>query len=444
MLPFRNAVLLLTAACAGSRTRTIDDVTPPGAIRAEATGPIGAADDAALTRQPTLAVVLRLARSRSPELLELRQRARARASRADVEAALPAPRLKYEQWHVPLARPYALDEAMMIMVGLEQEIPAPGSRAARADAATAEARAGAADAGARELELIRRCKRTFVEYQQVRREIALHQEHLGLARGLIDATRSLYASGRGTQQDVLMAELQATRLHADIVALVQHERSLRALLNSLMVRDPGAPLGEPPPLAPKAVAIDRARLEKAQESRRPELVASARRLDRARAEQRAAERESTWPSFMVGADWMLAPEDEHAHGYGLMVSMDLPWLSGRGRAAERAAVEEARAETQASDSTRIALRYELAEAAAHVEAAAETLKTIEEELLPEAERAWKAARNVFGTAQGNAVALLGTLDAYLQIRLEHARAQAELASSIADVERAVGMELTDE
>jgi hypothetical protein len=223
MLSFRTAVLLGTAACAGARTQTIDDMARLGAIPAEAKAPIRPEDESALAERPTLEVVLRLARARSPELHESRQRAVARARMAEVEEALPPPRLKYEHWHVPLAKPGALDEAMMIMVGVEQEIPPPGSRAARADAALAMGREGLAEAGVRELDLARRAKRAFIEYQEVRREIALHQEHLELARGLIDATRSAYASGRGTQQAASWAASKGRALTPDTAELPRQD-----------------------------------------------------------------------------------------------------------------------------------------------------------------------------------------------------------------------------
>jgi outer membrane protein TolC len=435
-----RCAVLLTAACAGAGTPNIDDGRFLGGAPAQAAGELRAEDERALATQPTAELLLRLARSRSPALLEARQRAAARARRADAESALPAPRLTYEQWHIPLARPWALDEAMMIMVGLEQEIPAPGSRGARAEAVRAEAGALAAEAAAHELELARRLKRAFVDYQHVRREIALHEEHRVLAGGLVDATRSLYAAGRGSQQDVLRAELQATRLHAELLALRQHERSLRALLNSLVSRPSEAPLGEPPPLVPVDGAVDRAKLEGRIE-RRPELAAAGRRVERARAERRAAERESLWPSFEAGAEWMFAPEPQpggHRHGYGVMVSMSLPWLSGRGRAEARAAAEEVRAEEQAVAAARTSARYELAEAAAHVEAARETLATLEREILPRAERAWESARSAFAAGRGGAIDVLGALDAWLEARLEHLRAQAELAGGLVDLERATG------
>ena len=56
---------------------------------------------------------------------------RAAARRRDC----PILELKYEQWGVPLARPYALDEANTLMLGVRQTFPAWGSLDARGRAA---------------------------------------------------------------------------------------------------------------------------------------------------------------------------------------------------------------------------------------------------------------------------------------------------------------------
>src|SRR5262245_50506461 len=74
------------------------------------------------------------------------QQAAERAARAEElsgEAAerLPAPELMLEVWRVPISRPYALDDADMIRLGVEQELPAPGERAARRRAAELRAAA---------------------------------------------------------------------------------------------------------------------------------------------------------------------------------------------------------------------------------------------------------------------------------------------------------------
>ena len=95
--------------------------------------------DGRLDRRLTERAVL----ERHPALLAEASRATALERRARAEGALPPPELMAELWQVPLKRPYAVDDAGMLMLSLRQNVPAPGARAARAEALRHEARARA-------------------------------------------------------------------------------------------------------------------------------------------------------------------------------------------------------------------------------------------------------------------------------------------------------------
>src|SRR5678816_3105779 len=73
------------------------------------------------------------------------RRARAAGARSEAASRLPDLEAKYEQWGVPLSRPFALDRADTLMFGLRQTFPAWGSLEARGRAAQEDA-GGAHDA----------------------------------------------------------------------------------------------------------------------------------------------------------------------------------------------------------------------------------------------------------------------------------------------------------
>ena len=84
-------------------------------------------DDAELARSAVLETILRVALERNPEVAENQARARAAAARSQAASRLPDLEAKYEQWGVPLARPYALNEANTLMLGVRQTFPPWGS-----------------------------------------------------------------------------------------------------------------------------------------------------------------------------------------------------------------------------------------------------------------------------------------------------------------------------
>src|SRR5262245_21856444 len=91
---------------------------------------------ASLEERAELEAIIRIALEKNPGLAELRESARAAEAREAAAGALPDLELKYEQWGVPLARPYALDRADTLMLGLRQSFPA--GRAAEERAAGEE------------------------------------------------------------------------------------------------------------------------------------------------------------------------------------------------------------------------------------------------------------------------------------------------------------------
>jgi outer membrane protein, heavy metal efflux system len=399
-----------------------------------------APEDAELARQARLSTILRLVRARNPEVAESQARVRAAAERRRVSARLPDPELKYEHWGVPLRRPLSLGSAEMVMVGVRQAFPPWGVRAAEAQAAEQDVAAARSEEQRRLQELVAEARRAFAHYYRADQETLVHRDHVALTAQLVELARLHYQTGRGSQQDVLRLSLELSRLHGDLATLEQERRASGALLNGLMGRPTGSALG--PAAEPEIPdqAPDLTVLESALDARRPEIAAAERAIDRSQAVIDRARREARLPSVMVGLDYQHMPGGETRHGYGAMVSLSLPWLTGR-RSGEVAAAEESlRADQRALEAARIAARYELHQAAALVEGARQSLSIIDRDLLPQAHRAFEAARAGYGTGSGDAFVLLDSLRSYLQIRIERVRSVARLETSLADLARAAGAE----
>jgi outer membrane protein, heavy metal efflux system len=396
-------------------------------------------DDAELARGVRLETVLRVALERNRDVAENAARTRAAEARGQAASRLPDLEAKYEQWGVPLARPFALDRSDTLMFGVRQTFPAWGVRDARGRAASEEAGSAQDMERARRQEVVAQVRRTFATYYRADQEIRLHREHAGLTSRVLELARLNQKTGNGRLQDVLRLELELTRLHTDIARIGREQRSSRALLNALMDRPPDAPLGPPEDLA-VTPAKDVVTLDKGIDAHRPELAAAGRAVRRSEATLEEMRRAARFPSLMVGLDyWYMPMNMDTRHGYGAMVAINLPWLSGRRRDQEREAEHALRAEQHAFESTRNAIRYELRDAVARLEAARQSFAIVDRDLLPQAQRSLEATQAGYAAGQGDAVALLDALRSYLQVRIERLRALADVASSEADVERAAGV-----
>jgi len=389
--------------------------------------------DTDLSGEAELSTLLRLALEHNPALRESAARTGQAEARAAAEGKLPDPQLRYQLWGAPLARPW---DPEMHMLGVSQEVPAPGSLRLRAKAGREQALLSQALGRVRAEEVATEVKRAFFEYQRASNQLRIHEEHLLVVKRLVELTRASYQTGRATQQDVLRASVEVSRTEADLVAVRQELRSSRALLNTLMGREPDEPLGPPRHVAPPQTLLETTAAADARQ--RPEGAAAERAGARSEALLEAAEREARVPSLMLGADYMLSPMREEKHGFGVMVSLNLPWLGGRRKDEVRSARQTLAAEREAEQSTLDAAQYQVSDALERLGAARRALDILEGELLPTARRSYEASEASFVAGQGTVLELLDSERSWLQVRLDRERALAQLLNSLADLERASG------
>jgi len=423
--------------------------SPKGAIAEEHGHPVPAAPERAdpggveqaLAREVRIEDVLDVAAKMNPEIHEAQERFLGATARAGAAGRLPDLEAKYEQWGVPLARPYALNEAGTIMVGLRQTIPAPGVLGARSRAAEGDARMLAEVQHARQQDIRARVKRAFYDYYRAYHEYRIHLEHVALESHIVELARQNYQVGRSTQQDVLRAVVDLSRLHNDVADILQQMESGKAQLNTLMARPIGAALGPPSEITPVLGHIDAAQLERMVQENRPEVASTKLGIERSQAALDAARTEARLPNIMVGADYWYQPTSAVHHAYAAMVSISLPWLNARHRDEVREAEHALAADVRAFESTRNAALYEVRDAAARLAAAQQSFRITNGDLLPQARQSFEAAQAAFAAGRGDALGLLDSARSYLQVRLEHVRALTRLGSSFGDLERAAGADL---
>lgn len=430
------ASIVLLTALLGSRAQAQPD-REGGTTTLSSRRSMPAADDAELERTARLQTILRIALDRNRDVAENQARASAAEAHGQVASRLPDLELKYEQWGVPLSRPYDLGSAQTLMIGVRQTFPAWGTLDARSRAAGEEAGSARDMSRSRRQEVAAQVRRTYATYYKADQELRLHLEHVGLTSRVLELARLNQRTGHGSLQDVLRLELEMTRLHTDVARIEREERSSRALLNALMDRPPEAPLGPPEDLA-VIPAVEIAALEKGIDANRPEIGSAARAVRRSEALLDGARHAARFPEVMVGLDYWYMPTGPDHQAYGAMVGINLPWLSGRHGDEEREAEQTVHAEEAALESAQNAVRYELHDAAARLESARQSFTIIDQELLAQARRSLEATQAEYAAGHGDAVGLLDALRSYLQVRIERVRALAELASSQADLERAAG------
>jgi outer membrane protein TolC len=388
----------------------------------------------------TLDAAVAAALEGNPDLAASRDLAGAARARARAAGRMPAPEIQGTLWQVPLSDPFDMNEADMLMIGVRQALPAPGSLSLREQAGTASASARDADAEDRRQGLVADVRKAFAQYAHAAREEAIHRQHMSLNQALVDLARVRFESSTLSKRDVLRATYELSRLHADVASVTRAGRSSAAMLRMLMALPPEAPLGAPEQRPPDATAVNLAALEDGLDAV-PSVETAGRSVAAAEAALAASRREASWPGLMLGLDYGYGPM-EGTHTYTLMVGVPLPWLSG----ARRDAIAEAERNLSAARRTREgalnAARYALRDAAARADAAREALALLERDLVPQAERSAEQAQADFRTGQADAMTVLEALHTLQSVRLERSRAVLALEEARADLDRAAGLAWT--
>lgn len=161
----------------------------------------------------TLAEAEDLALAAEPGRLALEARAAALEERAVVAAALPDPMLRVGLNNFPIEAGGFSTEAMtQITVGYRQAFPAGKTRALGHDRFGLLADEMSESAAARARSVRTATRSAWLELYFLQRSAALIGESRPFFADLAEITRSMYSVGRKTQQDVLRAELELSRL----------------------------------------------------------------------------------------------------------------------------------------------------------------------------------------------------------------------------------------
>lgn len=398
-----------------------------------------ATDDRALLAPLERKTVVRLAVARSPNVKAGVQRGRALRAEARAQGSLPAPEAMAQVWQVPLARPYALNE-QMIMIGVHQTLPAPGSLGAREEAQVQRANAEDLMAGERAREVAREASHAYADYLGATDRHRVHREHLVVASRVVDVAQSRHDAG-GSLTDVTQADLEKARMEADVITDRTLIDSARARLNALLSRPADAPLGPPvaEPVGVPAWSTDRL-VSKARQDR-PEIRAAVSEREARRLEARAADREASWPSFRVGAFYFAPTSSMPEHGYGFDAAMSLPWLWGAAGAQRDAASESFVAASTSVQGARIPVDAEVVTADANVRSAAFRLDVLTRRALPASQRAFDAAWSGYTSGKTDALTILVARRGVVDVESDIVAARTSLDHAFADLDAAVGVDV---
>jgi outer membrane protein TolC len=380
----------------------------------------------------TLAAAEDLALEREPGELALKARAAALDEESIAAGQLPDPTLRVGLANYPLESGGFSTEAMtQAQLGIRQSFPPGRTRAVSTRRFRSLAREMDESAHARRRDVLLAVRQAWLDAYYWERAQVIVAESRPFFADLVSVTRSLYEVGRKTQQDLLRAELELSRLDDRLIEIDRHQAEARAALSQWVdaaATRPVAlklPVWGPPP-APQEL---RASLREHPAIGAAEAAIAARRagVDLARERYKPGWALDLGYGYREG---LLPGGEPRSDFLSLSVTVDLPIF--RGKRQDRslaAAVRERRAAEQSRQELLRRLASQLDREYARWRELSRRMALYEQRILDQAEGRANAALLAYQSDAGDfADVMRGYVD-NLDTRLEFVRLEVERAQS---------------
>jgi outer membrane protein TolC len=395
--------------------------------------------DSVLRNRLVLPELIQEVLARNPELVAARKQWEAVTNRITQARSLDDPILSLQLWNVP--QTFNVMQTQNNIFGLSQNLPFPGKLALKGNVASRSAEITEQAVRAKELELVARLKQAYYDLFLAQKAVQIHHEQVELVRQFVAIANAKFRAGKGSQTDVLKAQVELSMLFQHLPVLEQRRETVEAMLNTLLDRAPASPLGlaqEPSQQSLEQPVDDLHRLAL---NDRPELKAAE--LDVQRSEQsRALAQRQYYPDFNVA--FQRFQNYQANDGFGAYVAMSIPFAfwtkpkydAGVQEAAAAVAVAQAQQHTLENMT-----RYQINDLLAKLRATDQVATLYRTTILPQAEQSLESARVGYRAGKAGFLDLIDTQRAWRGFQLEYFQALVDRQHRLAELEQVVGITL---
>lgn len=377
--------------------------------------------------------------AKNPELLAARKQWEAATTRSTQVRSLEDPTLSVQLWNIP--QTFNVTQAQNTIFGLSQSFPFPGKLALKGDVASRAAEMTEQAVRAKERELVARLKQTYYDLFLTHKAIQIHQEHVALLGQFVESTTAKFRTGKGSQADVLKAQVELSLLFQQLPVLEQRRETAEAMLNTLLDRDPTSSLDLPQ--EPSQIPLDNTLddLHRLALTDRPELKVAELAVQRNEQSLTLAQRQY-YPDFQVA--FQRFQNFQTNDGFGAYVAMSIPfafWTKPKYDASVQeaaAAVSTARAQHHTVENL---TRFQIKDLLARLRATDQTATLYRTTILPQAEQSLEAARVGYRTGKAGFLDLIETQRAWRGFQLEYVKTLVDRQHRLAELEQVVGVDL---
>jgi len=385
----------------------------------------------------------------NPSLAQMQARYQAMLEVPAQVGALPDPTLSLNAMNFPTDSFDRDQEAMtQLQIGLSQQFPFPGKRALREEAAQFEAKAAGYSVAEMQLQLASAVRKRWWQLYYLDHALATVENNRALLRQFISVAKTKYETGEGLQQDVLLAQLELSKLMDQEIQLQAIRRQQAIQLNILMDRSPRELVvladkvsKQMPALADETVLYEKS-LQK-----RPMLHKMASHIDAAQSRLDLAKRDY-YPDFTVGVtygdrsgDNPLPRGGERSDFVSLMLAVKIPLYTGRkqSKAVSQKSLELQRNRYALQDE-RGQVMADISSAVTDYQRASEQFRLFESGIVPQARQTVESMLAGYQVNQVDFLNLVRSQVTLFNYELQYWKALSDAKQALARLQAAVGEE----
>jgi outer membrane protein TolC len=392
------------------------------------------------TGQITLEELLKAAAENNPEIKSSSQAAAASRALVPAAGALPDPTLKFENLgHLIPPTLMRGDPSSARAYGVEQEIPFPGKRGIKENIASVEAESGQWNHQLVQFKVISELKQAFFELYLVHKSTDILSKDKELLENFENIAESRYKVGQTSQQDVLKAQVEQSKILDRLLILEQKKRIAEAKINSLLYRPADTPLGAPADFRKAELSYSLEELTQLALSNSPALKVSQSEVNRREQEVELAGKDF-YPDFALGFTYF--ERDQNPGMYGLMMSAKVPlYFREKQRPELEAAGLNLSSARNMRDNTSSTVLYQVQETYTLAKTAEKLANLYGAAIVPQSNLALNSAIANYEVGKIDFLQLIDASVSLLEYQLKYHEATVEFHKALAQLEPLVGVEL---
>ncbi len=291
-------------------------------------------------------------------------------------------------------------------------------------------------------------KEAFFSLYWFEKAIAIREEERDVLKRLSHIALKKYEADQASQQDILKAQLEISRVSERILVLEQGKRAVETKLNALLNRSVDSPFGKIGTVDIPPINFGTQELSEWAKKGRPELIQAEHSIAKYEESLKLAKK-NKWPDFNIMVDYIFIGKGTSTHpkdgrnAWMGGIGINIPLWRGKYKAAEAEAAVSINASRKRYENIQNDTLAGINELYLELKTYKDQINLYEHSLLPQAEQSLKASEASYISGSTDFLNLLDSERMILQIKTGLYKTLSDFRKALARLERLVGQDLTE-